>query len=51
MRQIRVPSGGKVMNLAVVRTWSQASSGVLENSLVLEISKIFYTTDSWAFLL
>lgn len=46
MRQIRVPSGGKVMNPAVVRTWSQASSGVLENSLVLEISKIFYTTDS-----
>lgn len=41
MRQIHVPSGGKVMNLAVVRTWSQASSGVLENSLVIEISKMF----------
>lgn len=51
MRQIRVPSGGKVMNVPVVKTWSQARSGVLENSLVLEISKIFYSTASWAFLL
>lgn len=41
IRQMHVWSWGKVMNLAVVRTWSQASSGVVENSLFLEISKVF----------
>lgn len=41
MRQIYVVSGVmelRVMNLAVVRTWSQTSSGVLENCCVLEIT-------------
>lgn len=41
MRQICVLSGGKLMNLAVVKIWSQASSSVLEYSLVLEISNMF----------
>lgn len=43
MRQIHVLSGVRdlrVMNLAVVRTWSQTSSGVLENCLVLEITRL-----------